>query len=30
LHDRSAFSDVADAPRLLYRTRYLDRVGVCP
>ena len=30
LHDRAAFSDVADAPRLLYRTRYLDRVGVCP
>jgi alpha-ketoglutarate-dependent taurine dioxygenase len=27
LHDRSAFEDAPDAPRLLYRARYLDRVG---
>jgi alpha-ketoglutarate-dependent taurine dioxygenase len=27
LHDRSAFSDLADAPRLLYRARFLDRVS---
>lgn len=27
LHERSGFSDDAQAPRLLYRARYLDRVG---
>ena len=27
LHDREAFADDASAPRLLYRARYLDRVG---
>jgi alpha-ketoglutarate-dependent taurine dioxygenase len=26
LHDRAPFTDVADAPRLLYRARYFDRV----
>ena len=26
LHDRSGFVDDADAPRLLYRARYLDRI----
>lgn len=28
LHDRSAFTDDPEKPRLLYRARYLDRVGV--
>lgn len=27
LHDRSAFSDDASLPRLLYRARYLDRIA---
>ena len=27
LHDRSAFSDDASQPRLLYRARYLDRIA---
>jgi len=27
LHDRSAFSDGPDQPRLLYRARYLDRIN---
>jgi hypothetical protein len=27
LHDRSAFLDAPDAPRLLYRARYRERVG---
>jgi hypothetical protein len=27
LHERSGFVDDAAAPRLLYRARYLDRVG---
>lgn len=27
LHDRAAFVDNADAPRLLYRARYLDRIA---
>lgn len=27
LHDRAAFTDNADAPRLLFRARYLDRVA---
>ena len=27
LHDREAFADEPSAPRLLYRARYLDRVG---
>jgi alpha-ketoglutarate-dependent taurine dioxygenase len=26
LHDRAAFTDTADAPRLLFRARYLDRI----
>jgi hypothetical protein len=27
LHDRSGFDDNSDAPRLLYRLRYFDRVA---
>ncbi|HSW24265.1 MAG TPA: TauD/TfdA family dioxygenase, partial [Burkholderiaceae bacterium] len=27
LHDRSGFTDDAASPRLLYRARYLDRIG---
>lgn len=27
LHDRAAFTDDADAPRLLFRARYLDRIS---
>lgn len=27
LHDRAAFTDDPARPRLLYRARYLDRVG---
>jgi hypothetical protein len=29
LHDRSAFVDDPEAPRLLYRARFLDRVEGC-
>jgi hypothetical protein len=28
LHDRSAFTDDALNPRLLYRARYLDRIAL--
>jgi hypothetical protein len=27
LHDRTAFCDAPDQPRLLFRARYLDRVS---
>jgi len=27
LHDRTAFTDDPDKPRLLYRARYLDRLA---
>ena len=30
LHDRAAFTDNADAPRLLFRARYLDRIAISP
>jgi hypothetical protein len=29
-HERSAFTDHPQRPRLLYRARYLDRVGTPP
>lgn len=29
LHDRSAFNDNPDSPRLLYRARYYDRIAGC-
>lgn len=29
-HERSAFTDDPQHPRLLYRARYLDRVGAQP